>query len=441
MINETRTRDEWGLNCLRTRRKRIASVVGTRTNSFPQRMRKRDLARSAFALAGLLAATAPTSAQTWTQTSAPSNYWNSVASSADGSKLVAASDGAIYTSTDSGAAWTATSAPITNWISVASSADGVKLFAAVNGGGIYTSLDSGAAWMLTSAPITNWTSVACSADGGKALAVAAGSLHPYFAQEGSIYTSSDSGTNWVVSSAPLGRWIAVASSADGNKLVAVQPFEICTSKDSGATWATTNAPGYTASIACSSAGSLLLLGGADPFHMPYGGCLLVSTNCGMNWEGCNAGTVGRGSVACSADGRTLIGAGGPPTSPLGTRIDVVQTSTNSGVTWARADAPAMSWTSVASSADGGKLVAVVGGGGIWTFQSMPAPKLNITCSGSNVVISWIVPSIAFALQQNSDSNTTNWTDTTNTPTLNVTNLQNQVVVPLPTSTRFYRLKQ
>jgi hypothetical protein len=39
---------------------------------------------------GLFTMADPTFAQTWTQTSAPANYWSCVASSADGTKLVAA---------------------------------------------------------------------------------------------------------------------------------------------------------------------------------------------------------------------------------------------------------------------------------------------------------------------------------------------------------------
>ena len=47
----------------------------------------------------------------------------------------------------------------------------------------------------------------------------------------------------------------------------------------------------------------------------------------------------------------------------------------------------------------------------------------------------------FVLQQNSDLCTSNWTDlTNNTPTLNLTNLQNQVALPLPAGNAFYRLK-
>ena len=109
-------------------------------------MCKKDFARAAFALAGLLAATAPASAQTWTQTSAPSNYWISVASSADGTKLAAASSDAVYLSADSGVTWTPSS--LSGALGLACSADGNKLVAA--GYSIYASTNSGVTWTATS---------------------------------------------------------------------------------------------------------------------------------------------------------------------------------------------------------------------------------------------------------------------------------------------------
>lgn len=52
---------------------------------------------------GMLCVAADAIAQTWTQTSAPLTNWTAVASSADGSRLVAAiAGGQIYTSTNSG---------------------------------------------------------------------------------------------------------------------------------------------------------------------------------------------------------------------------------------------------------------------------------------------------------------------------------------------------
>ena len=88
---------------------------------------------------------------TWTQqTSAGSGYWISVASSGDGTELVAVqtNSGYIYTSTDSGVTWTQrSSAGAGDWYSVASSIDGTQLVAVrTDGGYIYSSTDSGVTW-------------------------------------------------------------------------------------------------------------------------------------------------------------------------------------------------------------------------------------------------------------------------------------------------------
>jgi hypothetical protein len=77
-------------------------------------------------------------AQGWTPTGAPRQPWGTVASSADGVKLVAAGyhigdpydyGTGIYTSEDSGVTWTQTGTPVSFWSQVASSADGTKLVA------------------------------------------------------------------------------------------------------------------------------------------------------------------------------------------------------------------------------------------------------------------------------------------------------------------------
>src|SRR5512137_1596794 len=70
-------------------------------------------------------------AQKWTQSSAPTGKWTSVASSADGTKLIAAQFGGVYISNNSGITWTAVTILLAgNWLSVASSADGTKLVSA-----------------------------------------------------------------------------------------------------------------------------------------------------------------------------------------------------------------------------------------------------------------------------------------------------------------------
>jgi len=161
----------------------------------------------------------------WSVTSAPTTsttYWKSVASDSSGKKLVAViaggTSGGIYTSTDYGANWTLTSAPSSRWVSVASSANGTKLVAVntiVNDSGnkIYTSIDSGATWTLTSAPPNIWSSVASSADGNNLVAVAIPKK---------IYISTNSGATWSILTGSISDvWSSVAISADGSKIVAV----------------------------------------------------------------------------------------------------------------------------------------------------------------------------------------------------------------------------
>ena len=62
-----------------------------------------------------------------------------------------------------------------------------------------------------------------------------------------------------------------------------------------------------------------------------------------------------------------------------------------------------------------------------------------SCYGQ-VLISWIVPSMPFVLQESADLMTTNWTGVTTVPKLNFTNLHHEVSVPLSSANRFYRLR-
>ena len=369
------------------------------------------------------------SGTTWAQTSAPTNYWTSVASSADGARLVAVAapqwvwngtnydsvgDGTIYRSLDSGAIWTRTSAPTNYWTSVASSADGAKLVAVtaphwvwnetnsdyIGDGAIYRSLDSGATWTQTSAPSNGWSAVATSTDGVRLVAAAA----PYSdgngdrAGDGAIYSSLDSGATWSRTSAPSNYWSAVASSADGTKLVAADgsynpPDLVYISTNSGTSWTDTSAPGCQwAAVASSADGYRIVAGGyGTPLYtLPYSGpwrladapardwrdwssvaCsadgtrliatefwpgVYTSSNSGTAWTQTAAPTNIWRCVASSADGAKLVAAAGPNDSGDG----LIYTSSNSGTTWAPTSARSNRWVSVASSADGTKLVAVAG---------------------------------------------------------------------------------
>src|SRR5262249_46031828 len=141
-------------------------------------------------------------------------------------------NGSILTSIDSGASWIGQTPPISApWRSVASSADGTKLVIVPMGGQIYNSPDSGVSWIPRS-PSATWYGVASSADGIRV--VAAGSS--------GIYTSTNSAVSWTLRINLFLNALStggpyVASSSDGMKLVAaVRNGVIFTSTDSGLTW-------------------------------------------------------------------------------------------------------------------------------------------------------------------------------------------------------------
>jgi hypothetical protein len=386
--------------------------------------------------------------QTWTQTSARTNFWRSIAASSDGTKLVAVGGRDtkyIYVSTNSGATWILANTPSTNWQAVASSADGKKLVAVAGGsigfdiggiGPIYTSTNSGETWTQTSAPVTNWQAVASSADGTKLVAVA-GQIPVY---RGGIYTTTNSGETWTKDVATDAFWSGVACSADGNKMIAVSGdiflnAPVFVSTNSGLSWTKSSIQTIGPTLALNAVAASA--DGNNLVAVTGGQGIYISTDGGVTWFQTTAlGTLGMSwtSVASSADGSklTAVAWNGP-----------IYTSSDYGDTWTMNNAPSNSWSSVAASADGNKMVAVVSGGlsggGIWTAQNTPAPQMNIVPINGNLALSWIIPSTNFVLQQNSDLTSTNWADVTDAPVLNLANLQDEVMLPLPASNCFYRL--
>ena len=140
-------------------------------------------------------------AQTWTQTQAPTNQWTCMASSADGSKLVALTpaEGA-WTSTNWGNDWVSNALPSENWASVASSADGTRLAAAMaypSVGPIYLSTDSGATWNPANVTNAYWASIASSADGQRLVADTSNG-----SGLGAVWTSTNAGLDWTSNSVP-----------------------------------------------------------------------------------------------------------------------------------------------------------------------------------------------------------------------------------------------
>jgi hypothetical protein len=242
---------------------------------------------------------------------------------------------------------------------------------------------------------------------------------------GLIYTSTNSGTTWLTNNAPTEYWKSLASSADGTKLAAVAyNDQIYTSTNSGLTWTPTSAPNSSwQSIASSADGKHLVATGGGTY---------ISTNSGSSWTPIS---ISGNCVASSVDGSKIIICNSGDAYGHGAQI---YTSTNFGINWTSTNIPGKTWYSAASSADGCELLAGENQTGVWICQVTPYPQLNIAPSINNRALSWLVPSTNFVLQQSTDL--ASWTDMTDTPVLNLTNLQNELILSPTNSSGFYRLK-
>ena len=152
------------------------------------------------------------SGTTWVAAGAPTANWSAIASSADGSKLVATvKGGSIYASTNLGATWTTHGATNQSWSAVASSADGTRLVATIQNGGIYTSTNSGATWASNNVPEPHLVRRRFHSDGSILLTLA---------RSGWSFKSTNGGSSWSELSVPYDFWQSVASSSSGSNLLA-----------------------------------------------------------------------------------------------------------------------------------------------------------------------------------------------------------------------------
>jgi hypothetical protein len=380
-------------------------------------------------------------AQTWNPAIAPSTNWSDVVSSADGTRWFASAgavysvpvfddpnyNSPIYCSTNSGLTWQPTLAPQTTWSSIACSADGTHVGAAVGGfgGPIYISQDSGATWNPTQAPSTNWSSIACSAAGDKWIA-AGGSV---------IYTSADYGNTWVSNNIPSKIWTQVASSANGDILFTYEigyydsqiKGSIYVSTNSGVNWAPTSFPQQEwNSIACSADGTRVVAGPIENLDFDAAP-LYFSSDSGNSWTSNATPTDFWRAVASSADGSKLVAAS----------TYFIYTSADGGNTWTPNNAPQIYWDGLGSSADGSKLAATALNGGLYILQSTPAVRLCLKPSNGEMTLSWVVPSTNLVLQESADLSS--WSNVTNTRTLDLNSLQDQVNLSPSGSSGFYRL--
>jgi hypothetical protein len=250
----------------------------------------------------------------WTPTSAPATNWGCVACSADGTKLIAGAGcwffegrtlinpGPLYISADAGGTWTKTSAPIASWHTVTSSADGTRLAAATysgspGGSGLWLSTNSGLSWTASSLPGGS-AGIFSSADGARLAALG---------DSGTIYTSTNSGATFSQTTIAHAVWWCIAGSYDGTRLAVGAAYNsappsytpIYASTNAGVNWNVTGAP----SVVC-----LALASSADAGKLAaiYGGHVYFSTDFGASWTDCINPLLWWGGIALSADGTKLF---------------------------------------------------------------------------------------------------------------------------------------
>jgi photosystem II stability/assembly factor-like uncharacterized protein len=288
--------------------------------------------------------------------------WRSVASSVDGTKLVAvAHGGRIYTSANSGGSWTPRDAN-RSWTDVACSDDGTRLIACANYDFLYVSQDSGVTWTPRD-PDTYWSAVACSSDGLKMVAVS---------EEGWIFTSVDAGATWHPRDLLGGTFVDVASSANGIRLVTVcSDSRMYTSSDAGTNWVTGSSAEAWRAVDCSRDGyRLVAVGGRGQIHL--------STDAGVTWRARGPIQRWRG-VASSADGAKLVAVA---------EDGQVHTSADAGTTWVEQPSGYRDWISVACSANGANLLAAANGGRLYT--SVPTTNTGLEGeAGSSIELQYV----------------------------------------------------
>ncbi len=309
----------------------------------------------------------------WTETTAPSSeFWHSIACSADATHLFASYDGGIYISTDSGGHWNPGNVLVRDWRNVACSADGTNVVATEGTGTIYFSTNAGGFWTQAKAPLYSWQDVVSSADGTTMVACESG--------HGGIYISTDSGATWNISGAPTNSpvswmtWACVASSADGTKLAATSGYGIYTSTNSGTTWTQCNvsSPVGFGPLTSSSDGTNLA---AVSYYGTY-----VSTNAGFSWTNTSALASTWWHLTGSANGAILAG--------FENATELL--STNGGNSWLQVTTPFENAQAAALSGDGTTLAIVDGYGGIWLAHAQSAPSVvapgSVTASTGRTIL-------------------------------------------------------
>lgn len=326
----------------------------------------------------------------WSDQSASSGTrdWIAISMSSDGVHRAAADWGAtnaggyIYVSNDSGATWTQSGSISAKWYSIASSSDGSKLVAVGNNTAIYTSTNFGASWTARDS-VRSWRTVASSADGTKLIAGDG-------ATGGAVYISTNSGANWsVAAGAGTGYWYTVATSPDGRNLTASEGISsggsLWNSNDGGSTWVerdTTPPNLWRQAMATSADGSLIITA-----KFIANGEIFISRDYGATWETKTVAHTGNWRYfAVSSSGKRIVAAasGG-----------YIHISDDFGNTWVEQTAAgSRNWIPVTMTGDGSVITGGAFGGTIWSVTSQAtlsvgsiSPNSGTTAGGTTITIS------------------------------------------------------
>ncbi|CAK0771439.1 hypothetical protein CCP3SC5AM1_720018 [Gammaproteobacteria bacterium] len=258
------------------------------------------------------------------------DFWRAITVSGNGDVFVLGTNTHIYKSDNFGLSWSV-SGDVCDWRCIASSFDGTKLIAGTIDGKIYISLDSGASWQQK-AIVRQISGVSISSDGSKLFAIAIGFPVAYSFDAGEnwdvfnmdanhlwdvassssgelifaggqndfIYVSTDYG-NTFEQKGIINNWGPVASSSSGQVLVAISAGDyIYVSTDFGVSWVPRENQREWVGVSISSGGSIITA-------CVFGGMIYRSTDVGVTWSAIGSVDDWVG-VSMSSDGKKLAAA-------------------------------------------------------------------------------------------------------------------------------------
>jgi hypothetical protein len=252
---------------------------------------------------------------------------------------------------------------------LAASADGSKIIAASNGSKAYRSSDFGRTWN----ELTALTSVIATAAWNVSASSADGSVLYLGAFGGFVYRSQDSGASWTQIGASR-NWYQIATSSDGQIFYgAAGTAQLFRSTNFGTTISATVTTSVLDNVACSSDGQIVYIAES-------GLSIAKSTDAGLTFTSTASATPDWRWLATDSTGTRVLAA------PW--NAGTLYVSTNSGTSFTSVTAAgSRQWTALSVSGDGTKMMAGVRGGGS-VYKSLDSGTTWSTVSGNSVLSSF-----------------------------------------------------